>query len=193
MNLANAMTYLRVILSGFCIWLILANTVISLISALVVFGIAAFTDFLDGYFARKFNQITDLGKIVDPIADKILVIGVFLALLSFKEITVFMVACIIARELLVTVLRFIALKKGKVLAAQKFGKHKTVYQIAGIIDILIIQIFLAIYPNNGFWLFCRQWFIPAIMWIIVGITVSSGLYYFWINRNLLKGTDTFKN
>ncbi|MDD4294700.1 MAG: CDP-diacylglycerol--glycerol-3-phosphate 3-phosphatidyltransferase [Candidatus Omnitrophica bacterium] len=187
MNLANGMTYLRCVLAFFCVWLILINTVWSLSFAFIIFVIAAFTDFLDGYFARKFNQVSNLGKILDPIADKILMIGVFLALLIFPGINVIMVSCIIAREVLVTLLRFFALRRGKVLAAQQFGKHKTVYQIAAIMDVLIIQIFYGLFPGNKFWLFCVDWIEPVIMWFVVSVTVASGLYYFWVNRKLFSG------
>jgi CDP-diacylglycerol--glycerol-3-phosphate 3-phosphatidyltransferase len=114
MNIANYLTFLRIILAFFCIGFILRNDFNSILIAFVIFIIASLTDMLDGMFARRHNLISDLGKLLDPIADKILIIGVFLAFLQLKVVVnAWMVAVIMLREFIITGLRLYVLKSGK--------------------------------------------------------------------------------
>ena len=118
--------------------------------ALVLFCVASFTDFLDGYVARKYNQVTDFGKFVDPLADKLLVTS---ALVLFAEQGAFagwMVCVILARELIITSLRVVAANKGRVLAATWTGKVKTCVQIGGIIAIYLYYIFIGAVGSGAF-------------------------------------------
>ena len=118
--------------------------------ALVLFCVASFTDFLDGYVARKYNQVTDFGKFVDPLADKLLVTS---ALVLFAEQGAFagwMVCVILARELIITSLRVVAANKGRVLAATWTGKVKTCVQIGGIIVIYLYYIFIGAVGSGAF-------------------------------------------
>lgn len=143
MTTANKITLIRIAMIPFFIWFALQNTSGSLIAALVLFCVASFTDFLDGYIARKYNQVTDFGKFVDPLADKLLVTG---ALLIFIEKGIFpswMVFIILAREFIITSLRIVAANKGRVLAATWTGKVKTCVQIAGIIVDFLYLILIA--------------------------------------------------
>ena len=186
MNTPNKLTFLRIILAFICIGFILSDTLLSLILALIVFGLASLTDFLDGYLARKHNLISDLGKIIDPIADKILIIGVFCAFLELRVVNTWMVSVIMLREFIVTGLRLYALNKGVVLEAKSFGKHKTLSQVIGICIIFITLIILRIFPQAPVALFCYTRVIPFVMYYIVIITLFSGVYYFWLNRRAIR-------
>lgn len=109
--------------------------------AMIIFAIASFTDTLDGYLARKWNQVTDLGKFLDPVADKLLVNSILIYLLISRfgnmSIPVFAVIIMIARDLVVDALRFVAASKGIVLAANVFGKLKTIFQMVAIPVVLL--------------------------------------------------------
>ena len=108
----------------------------------MLFCVASFTDFLDGYVARKYNQVTDFGKFVDPLADKLLVASALILFVEQKAMAGWMVCVILARELIITSLRVVAANKGRVLAATWTGKVKTCVQIGGIIIIYLYYIIL---------------------------------------------------
>ena len=186
MNIANQLTILRICLGLVTIIFILQNTIISLACAFVIFLIAALTDFLDGFLARKKKLTSSLGKILDPIADKILIISVFLAFLYLNIINVWMVLLIILRESFITGLRLSVLNKGIVLEARFLGKNKTVSQMAAIILIFITLIFSKIYPRNGLVNFVYFKIIPVFMWYVVAITLFSGAHYLWVNHKLIE-------
>lgn len=183
LNLANQITLSRIALALLCIAFLLSNTYGGLIVSFCIFAFASLTDFLDGFLARKKNMISDLGRIIDPIADKVLIVGVFLALVTMKVVSLWMVMVIVLREFLITGLRAYALSKGKVLSAQKFGKHKTFSQMAGIVIIFV----LLIMEKKGIipWVFSRKIVFFTVWWIVL-ITVSSGMVYFWSNRKMIK-------
>ena len=135
MNLANKITIARIVLTFVFIY-IFPKGFIFKVAGFFVFSLAAVSDLLDGWVAKHKNQITDFGKILDPIADKILVLSAFLIFLQMQLIDAWMVIVIISRELGITGLRLFALSKGKVLAAEKAGKHKTVSQMVSIFMIM---------------------------------------------------------
>ena len=168
--------------------------------ALVLFCVASFTDFLDGYVARKYNQVTDFGKFVDPLADKLLVTS---ALVLFAEQGAFagwMVCVILARELIITSLRVVAANKGRVLAATWTGKVKTCVQIGGII---VIYLYYILFSNVDFgsvplWLMPPQYAqqvafsVPAVTlidivgWVVTLVTIYSGYDYLRKNWDIIK-------
>ena len=186
MNTPNKLTILRIVLAFICIGFILKNSFSSLIVAFIIFCVASVTDFLDGYLARKRNLISDLGKILDPIADKILIIGVFCAFLELGVINAWMISLIMFREFIITGLRLYGLNKGVVLEAKKLGKHKTISQVVGIIVIFIALILSDILPGSRIVFLLYQKFIPFMMWYIVIITLLSGVNYFWANRKAIR-------
>ncbi|MFA7676545.1 MAG: CDP-diacylglycerol--glycerol-3-phosphate 3-phosphatidyltransferase [Candidatus Omnitrophota bacterium] len=186
MNIANKLTLLRIGLAFVCIGLVLRDSCISLLLALIVFILASLTDLLDGYLARKKDLVSDLGKILDPIADKILIIGIFCAFLELGVINAWMVTLIMLREFIITGLRFYGLNKGVILEARRLGKHKTVSQITGICVIFISLILSKIFPVSKTVLFLYNFCIPVLMWYIVLITVFSGVHYFWANRKAIR-------
>lgn len=164
--------------------------------ALITFSVAAASDWFDGYYARKLGLVTSLGKLLDPLADKILVAAGFVYLssnLSSKGLCPVWVTClIIGREFMVTGLRQIAVEQGVVIAADKLGKWKTTFQLIFIITCLT-NISLVYYQDNSissilYWLSKPTSFLmPISLWLAVALTAVSGWNYVWNNRSLLKG------
>jgi CDP-diacylglycerol---glycerol-3-phosphate 3-phosphatidyltransferase len=148
------------------------------------------TDFLDGEIARRQKLITNFGILMDPLADKILVCSAFISFVERRDtgIEAWMVVVIVARELAITGLRLLAASQNHVLAAESFGKHKTISQITTVIATLV----LVSYPQWGTFgkLFGYQvgahpwvwWFAGFAKWLAVGLTVFSGAMYLWRNR-----------
>jgi CDP-diacylglycerol--glycerol-3-phosphate 3-phosphatidyltransferase len=157
--------------------------------SLLIFSLAALSDFLDGLIAKRRNMITDFGKLMDPIADKILVLAAFAAFLQLQIINVWMFMVIISREILITSLRLFALNKGKVLSASKAGKHKTASQMVVIFFILVFVVFQEVMKRffvwNPNWDNFFKWSIYLLMLFTVGVTLYSGLSYLWENRKII--------
>ncbi len=175
MNLPNKLTTLRIVLIPFfMVFLMFGFTWV----AAVIFIVASFTDFLDGYLARKWNLVSNFGKIMDPLADKLLVMAALICLVELGQLAGWMAAVILARELLIVSLRAVAAAEGIVIAASKWGKAKTVSQMVAII-LLIIQNFP--FGPEGFPL------AMIIMWIAVVLTVISGVDYIIKNLDVFKG------
>ncbi len=189
MNLPNKLTILRIVLTlGFILFLFLGGMT-SKIIALVIFLLASLTDALDGFLAKRSNQVTDFGKIMDPVADKILVLSAFLAFVGLGLVPWWTVIVIILREIAVTALRGLALTRGKVISSDPSGKHKTVWQIFIIFVILLFLIF----DEGGtrsfrFWsASIRDIYMDAIfilMCVTVLITLISGFSYFIKNKEV---------
>lgn len=142
MNLPNKLTLARIIIVPFFVAAMLINFPFHYAAALILFAVASITDMLDGKIARKNNLITDFGKFADPLADKILVLAALLCFIQNGLCGCLAVIIVLFREFTVTSIRLIAASKGKVLAANIFGKIKTVLQIVAIIAILFMQSFL---------------------------------------------------
>ncbi|MDD5246515.1 MAG: CDP-diacylglycerol--glycerol-3-phosphate 3-phosphatidyltransferase [Candidatus Omnitrophica bacterium] len=191
MNIANKITMFRIFLTAvFILFLIWWEKIwwTKLIS-LLIFSLAALSDFLDGLIAKRRNMITDFGKLMDPIADKILVLAAFAAFLQLQIINVWMFMVIISREILITSLRLFALNKGKVLSASKAGKHKTASQMVVIFFILVFVVFQEVMKRffvwNPNWDNFFKWSIYLLMLFTVGVTLYSGLSYLWENRKII--------
>jgi len=191
MNLPNQLTVARLILTFvFVALLSIDGLPYGGTAALIVFSIAAFTDFLDGYLARKHSLITNFGKLMDPLADKILMCAGFVLLACQNFIPAWIVIVILSREFLVTGLRLLATAEGIVLAADSLGKYKTIFQIVTVIYFLLI---IAAREPAFRWLnpvFDLPLLGPArlgllLVWISLALTLISGLSYVWKNRKLL--------
>ena len=175
--------------------------------ALVLFCVASFTDFLDGYVARKYNQVTDFGKFVDPLADKLLVTSALVLFVEQGALAGWMVCVIIARELIITSLRVVAANKGRVLAATWTGKVKTCVQIGGIIAIYLYYIFIGAVGSGAFdsmtvssdgsfsatstVMFLTgtdgyPTFVYFVGWVITLVTIYSGYDYLRKNWDIIK-------
>lgn len=134
MNTANKLTILRILVVPFFMFFLLTRQIAPAIAA---FAFASLTDGLDGYVARKYNQITNFGKFIDPLADKLLVISALVCFNGMLIVPSWAIFIIIARELMVTALRTLAVQEGVVVAASIWGKAKTVSQIVAIIAIML--------------------------------------------------------
>jgi CDP-diacylglycerol--glycerol-3-phosphate 3-phosphatidyltransferase len=159
--------------------------------ALVLFSIASLTDYFDGKIARRDKLITNFGILMDPLADKILVCSAFIAFVGLNWMPAWMVVIIVARELAITGLRLLAASKNLVLAAEGYGKHKTISQIVAIIAILVRHSYqqMGVVGTTvfGFDLLGKpwiDWFEPLAIWVAVVLTGVSGLLYLWRNRQL---------
>lgn len=180
---------MRIVLTFVFMFFLSLQGMAAKIAALIVFALAAFTDLLDGRIAHKRNMVTDFGKLMDPIADKILVLAAFIAFVQMGLIKGWMIMIIISRELLITSLRLFALNKGKVLSAGKAGKQKTVSQMVVIFFIMGFIIFREVRLNFFTWNpgwenFFREG-IDIFMWITIALTLYSGFTYLWENRKLI--------
>ncbi len=188
MNLPNKLTLLRIILIPVFMILFLSCGTVGLYFSLVVFLLAAVTDYFDGRIARRANCVTTFGKLMDPMADKLLTISALICFLAVDApyINAWVLIIIIGRELIVTGIRMLALEENTVIAASLFGKLKTVSQFLMIIVVIINEI-VCVYKNpmdGGFGNFLV--FILVIISVI--LTVLSGVDYIYKNRYLL----TFK-
>lgn len=188
MNLPNQLTILRIILTFVFMFFIFSQGLTFKILALLVFTAAALTDLFDGRIAKARNLITDFGKIMDPIADKILVLAAFLSFIQLQLIPAWTVMVIIFREVMITSLRIFALSKGKVIAASRSGKHKTVSQMTAIFIILISMIVKEAMLNVSAWQGSFDNTTRALAYIAMLVTavltLISGISYVWDNRKV---------
>lgn len=176
MNLPNKLTLFRVILIPFFVVFMLVNVTGNADKwiALIIFIIASLTDLLDGKIARKYNLITDFGKFMDPLADKLLVCSALICLVSLNRIPAWIVIIIIAREFIISGFRLIAADNGRVIAASYWGKFKTTFQMIMVILMIadISQLFILT---------------QIIMYVALILTVVSLVDYLVKNKDVMSG------
>lgn len=187
MNLPNKITLSRIVLAFIFMFFLFSHFPAAKYLALFIFVVACLTDLWDGRIARQRKLENDFGRLMDPIADKILILAAFLAFVEMEIIPAWMVIIIIFRELIITGLRINAATRGMVLAASLAGKHKTASQMIAIISILVFLIL-----RETFQEFCgpacELWFkriVFYLMLITVILTLISGLSYLIRNKNTL--------
>jgi CDP-diacylglycerol---glycerol-3-phosphate 3-phosphatidyltransferase len=176
LNLPNVLTVLRIMLVPVLVVALLGNTQDGDVLAAIVFALASLTDFVDGYLARARGSVTTFGKLMDPLADKLLIIAALISLVSLDRLPAWVAMVIITRELAVTVLRLGATQVGVVMAASMFGKVKTCLQIAMILALIAVQ-------GEPLW-------VSALLYVTVIVTVLSGLDYFFGLRRRMAQLDT---
>ncbi|MCU0749260.1 MAG: CDP-diacylglycerol--glycerol-3-phosphate 3-phosphatidyltransferase [Akkermansiaceae bacterium] len=192
MNLPNAITLSRLVLTAVFVAGTAFETALGHWIALISFVIAAISDFVDGWLARKLGLVTPMGKLLDPLADKILVGAAFVYLSAEGFCPVWVTVMILAREFLVTGLRQIAMEAGQVLAADNLGKWKTGLQLTFCITCLVWFCFGPLPAGNPFVDLIRNlskpdgWLIPVSLWLALGLTLLSGWNYMWASRGLLR-------
>lgn len=188
MNLPNKLTISRIVLTFVFMYFLFARWTGARYLAFITFAVACLTDYYDGLIARREKQITNFGKLMDPIADKILVLSAFLAFVELKLIPAWTVVVIVAREVTITGLRIFALGRGTVLQAEEAGKHKTVSQMVAIFTILIFLILKDTARFFAFWTGTfERWFLDLIfvlMVVTVVLTLSSGISFLMRNRRM---------
>lgn len=195
MNLANKLTMLRIFLTVVLIGVLLfpfESVGIQLpvipvkglrvethyLLAAIIFAVASFTDFLDGYIARKYNMVTDFGKMVDAIADKMLVNSTLVILAAQRQIPALIVVIILLRDNIVNTIKMIAGSKGKVIAAIKSGKLKTTFLMIGIIATLCLNLPFEIWGLNVS---------DGILILATFFSIYSGVEYFIKNKDIVFG------
>ena len=174
LNLPNVLTVLRILLVPVLVVALLGETGNDLLAALV-FAAASATDALDGYLARSRNAITSFGKLMDPIADKLLVIAALFALVSLDRLQAWIAMVIVTRELAVTVTRMAATAQGVIIPAAGLGKIKTMVQVAAIF-------FLIAFDPTPLW-------VDLLVYAAVAVTVVSGIDYFFGLRRMLREAE----
>ncbi len=176
LNLPNLLTVLRIMLVPVLVVALLGNTASGDVLAAVVFALASLTDFADGYLARTRGSITTFGKLMDPLADKLLIVAALLSLVSLGRLAAWVAMVIITRELAVTVLRMGATQAGVVMASSMFGKVKTCMQIAAILAVIAVH-------GNPLW-------VALLLYCTVLVTVLSGLDFFFGLRRQMAQAQT---
>ena len=187
MNLPNRLTIGRLFLTVLFVGFLSSSTHWGDVVALLLFIAASLTDWLDGYLARRLNQITNFGKLMDPLADKVLVASALICLIPLEALPSWAVIIIITREFLITGLRQLAAGQGVILPADPLGKHKTAWQLITIIFFLLLLAAGDLFGDESLWL--RYLWVkigPILIGITVVLTIYSGLAYLWKNRNLLR-------
>lgn len=185
MNLPNRLTVTRLAFTGVFVLCFAIDFPFRFATAFAVFVLAALTDMLDGIIARRWNLITDFGKLMDPLADKILTASAFICLIQYEAIPSWAVILIISREFLITGLRSLAATKGLVIPADNLGKHKTTWQMLTITYFLLLLALAEI--QHPAWL-PTAWFVGTHVFVPVTVILSiySGLAYLFKNRELIR-------
>ena len=170
LNLPNVLTGIRILLVPVLVAALLSGIESGDVLAAIVFALASFTDYLDGWLARRQKTVTTFGKLMDPLADKLLVTSALVSLVSLDRLDAWVAMVIIAREFAVTGLRQLAMEQGQVIPASSFGKIKTTTQIAMVLALII-------WDDEHLW-------VAALIYVTVAITVLSGVDYFYRLRKL---------
>jgi CDP-diacylglycerol--glycerol-3-phosphate 3-phosphatidyltransferase len=171
LNVPNVLTLLRILAVPVIVVALLGETPNGDALAAGVFALAAFTDGLDGYIARRRHDVTTFGKLVDPLADKLLIVAALVSLVSLGRLAAWVAMVIIARELAVTVLRAVAVEQGVVISASWLGKLKTVLQVAAVFALIIWN------PSPTS--------VDVLVYVALAVTVISGVDYFFGLRKRL--------
>ncbi|HIW15277.1 MAG: CDP-diacylglycerol--glycerol-3-phosphate 3-phosphatidyltransferase [Acutalibacteraceae bacterium] len=191
MNLPNRLTVMRMILVPFFVAALLYPFPHHFLAAFVLFAVASYTDHLDGKIARKRNLITNFGKFMDPLADKVMVLSAMVCLVSLDLADVWIVVLMLAREFMVTSIRLVAADRGRVIAANIWGKAKTVSQIIAILAVLLMQYLLELGGMGVLPLPAESGLIMGmigdiLLAIAAFFTVLSGLVYLRRNWDILR-------
>jgi CDP-diacylglycerol---glycerol-3-phosphate 3-phosphatidyltransferase len=176
LNLPNVLTLLRILLVPVLVVALLDETANGDLLAAIVFALASVTDAMDGYLARTRNAITTFGKLMDPIADKLLIIAALVALVSLNRLAAWVAMVIIVRELTVTATRMQATQHGVVISASSWGKAKTIVQVAAIFFLI------AVGEPSPMW-------VDGLVYGMVAITIVSGVDYFFGLRRVLREAE----
>jgi CDP-diacylglycerol---glycerol-3-phosphate 3-phosphatidyltransferase len=188
MNWANRLTLSRLFLTILFVAALSSPWHYAHTTALITFLIAGITDFFDGEIARRYQTVTNFGKLMDPMVDKIMIAAAFISLVPLRAIPAWAATIVVGRDFLITGLRLMASSKGQVLSAERLGKHKTSWQIITVIFFLTL---LATSEWNAraageiWWRRCWQEAGAVLVWLTVALTLYSGLGFAWRHRGVV--------
>src|SRR3989440_4186759 len=188
MNWANRLTLSRLALTVLFVALLSSSWHYARTTALVIFLVAGLTDFIDGEIARRYEIITNFGKLMDPLVDKIMMAAAFISLVPLKAVPAWAATAVVARDFLITGLRMMATAKGRILPAEMLGKQKTSWQVVTVIFFLALLALREVrYADETSTWWFRAWDQagPILVWITVALTGYSGLGYAWRHRELI--------
>lgn len=187
MNWANRLTLSRLLLTVLFVAALSSSWGYARTSALVIFLIAGLTDFVDGEIARRYGFITNFGKLMDPLVDKIMIAAAFISLVPLKAVPAWAATTIVARDFLITGLRMMATARGQILPAERLGKQKTSWQVITVIFFLALLSASELHYGETTAWWSRAWHQagPVLVWITVALTIYSGVGYAWRHRELI--------
>jgi CDP-diacylglycerol--glycerol-3-phosphate 3-phosphatidyltransferase len=186
MNLSNQLTLSRLFLTILFVAVLTCSTPWSAPLACILFSIAAFTDWLDGFIARRYQLCTNVGRLLDPLADKVLVSAALICLIPVQALPAWAVVIIITREFLITGLRLLAQERGVTIVADRLGKHKTAWQFATILFYLLLLSAKQLSADEQPWIIWLWNYLgPLLIAITLLLTVASAINCLWKNRVFL--------
>jgi CDP-diacylglycerol--glycerol-3-phosphate 3-phosphatidyltransferase len=188
MNWANRLTLSRLVLTILFVIALSSPWPYAHTIALVTFLIAGITDLFDGEIARRYQVVTNFGRLMDPLVDKIMIAAAFISLVPLRAIPAWAATVVVGRDFLITGLRLMASAKGQVLSAERLGKHKTSWQIITVIfflTLLAIAEWSRTTASNVWWQRAWNEAGAALVWLTVALTLYSGLGYAWRHRSLV--------
>ena len=190
MNWANRLTLGRLALTILFVLSLSSAWAYGRTIALLLFALAGITDYWDGEIARRYGIVTNFGKLMDPLVDKVMMASAFICLVPLGAVPAWVATIVVARDFLITGLRLLASSEGAVLPAEKLGKHKTSWQIATVVYFLLLLAaheLKLVAPGAAWWQKAWRYGGNALLWITIGLTIYSGLGYLWRHRRLIKG------
>ncbi|HEV2806696.1 MAG TPA: CDP-diacylglycerol--glycerol-3-phosphate 3-phosphatidyltransferase [Chthoniobacterales bacterium] len=188
MNWANRLTVSRLVLTVLFVAMLNCTWIYARTAAFIIFLIAGVTDFVDGEIARRWGIITNFGKLMDPLVDKIMMAAAFISLVPMGAIPAWAATTVVGREFLITGLRLMASAQGQVLPAEGLGKHKTAWQIVTVVFFLGLLSAAELHYGNaesGWWYRAWNHGGPVLVWVTVALTLYSGLRYAWRHRAVI--------
>ena len=188
MNWANRLTLSRLGLTILFVVALNSSWQYGRTTALIIFLIAGLTDFIDGEIARRYGVITNFGKLMDPLVDKIMMAAAFISLVPLRAVPAWVATTVVARDFLITGLRLMATAKGRVLPAERLGKQKTSWQIVTVIFFLALLAASELRyadERSMWWLRAREIAGPILVYFMVALTIYSGIGFAWRNRELI--------
>jgi CDP-diacylglycerol--glycerol-3-phosphate 3-phosphatidyltransferase len=189
MNWANRLTLSRLLLTVLFVAALSAPWRYAHTTALVTFLVAGMTDLFDGEIARRYQTVTNFGKLMDPLVDKIMIAAAFISLVPLRAVPAWAATVVVGRDFLITGLRLMATAKGQVLSAESLGKHKTSWQIITVIfflSLLAMAEWSSPIRSSAWWQ--RAWTQAgaALVWLTVALTLYSGFGFAWRHRDVVE-------
>jgi CDP-diacylglycerol---glycerol-3-phosphate 3-phosphatidyltransferase len=188
MNWANRLTLSRLVLTILFVAALNSSWQYGSTAALIFFLVAGITDFVDGEVARRYAWVTNFGKLMDPLVDKIMIAAAFISLVPLKAVPAWAATTVVARDFLITGLRLMASATGHVLPAERLGKQKTSWQVVTVIFFLaLLSIHELHYADEKSAWWFRSWHEagPVLVWITVALNLYSSVAYAWRHRELI--------